>query len=290
MKLYRDVLDTKYTPKVVYFTRTDMNATFTQYLKQKKMKTLFNTKKNILNIYITAGYPKLDDTVAIAQELAKSGVDMIEIGMPFSDPLADGPTIQKSSEIALKNGITLDKIFEQIAKIRQTVSIPIMMMGYYNQLLQYGTVAFFERAKAVGVNGFIIPDLPLNIYQKNYKTTLQHLGLDMVFLITPQTSDARIKFIDSESTGFLYVVSSFAITGSKSDLQQNQLDYFKRINTLDLKNPKLIGFGISNKKTFDTACQYADGAIIGSAFIKALANSVDVRKSSREFVAGILKG
>jgi tryptophan synthase alpha chain len=252
------------------------------------MKTLFNSKKNILNIYITAGYPKLNDTVTIVQELAKSGVDMIEIGMPFSDPLADGPTIQNSSEIALKNGITLDKIFEQIAEIRQTVSIPIIMMGYYNQLLQYGTEAFFERAKAVGVNGFIIPDLPLDIYQKNYKKMLQTLALDMIFLITPQTSDARIKLIASESTGFLYLVSSFAITGSKSDLEQNQLDYFERINKLNLKNPKLIGFGISNKKTFNTACQYANGAIIGSAFIKALGNSDAVQQTSNEFVKEIL--
>jgi tryptophan synthase alpha chain len=154
--------------------------------------------------------------------------------------------------------------------------------------LQYGTKAFFERAKAVGVNGFIIPDLPLDIYQKNYKKPLQTLGLDMIFLITPQTSDARIKLIASESIGFLYIVSSFAITGSKSDLQQNQLDYFERINKLNLKNPKLIGFGISNKKTFDTACQYANGAIIGSAFIKALSNSDTVQQTSRAFVKAIL--
>ncbi len=253
----------------------------------KRLKKTFKEKKNILNIYLTAGYPNLNDTVEIIQELANNGVDMVEIGMPFSDPLADGPTIQNSSEIAIKNGITLELIFNQIEEIRKTVDIPIILMGYYNQILQYGAIAFFEKAKNVGVNGFIIPDLPLEIYQEKYKTILEKLELGMIFLITPQTTDERIKLIDSESTGFLYVVSSFAITGSKSDIQQNQLDYFKRINHLNLKNPKLIGFGISNKKTFDTACNYAEGAIIGSAFIKALAGSENRKKTVREFIKNI---
>jgi len=250
----------------------------------KRLKKTFKEKKNILNIYLTAGYPNLNDTVEIIQELANNGVDMVEIGMPFSDPLADGPTIQNSSEIAIKNGITLELIFNQIEEIRKTVDIPIILMGYYNQILQYGAIAFFEKAKNVGVNGFIIPDLPLEIYQEKYKTILEKLELGMIFLITPQTTDERIKLIDSESTGFLYVVSSFAITGSKSDIQQNQLDYFKRINHLNLKNPKLIGFGISNKKTFDTACNYAEGEIIGSAFIKALAGSENRKKTINEFI------
>jgi len=252
------------------------------------MKTLFKNKKDILNIYLTAGYPKLDDTVVIVKELAKNGVDMIEIGMPFSDPLADGPTIQESSEIAIKNGITLAKIFEQIEEIRKTVTIPIIMMGYYNQLLKYGETKFFNKAKEVGVDGFIIPDLPLDIYQNNYKSTLEKLDLSMVFLITPQTSNKRIELLDSESNGFLYIVSSFAITGSKSDIKQNQIDYFKRINTLELKNPTMIGFGISNKQTFDTACNYANGAIIGSAFIKALKNTEDVKNATKEFCNSIL--
>jgi len=255
----------------------------------KRIENLFKNKKNILNIYLTAGYPKLEDTVIIAQELAKNGVDMIEIGMPFSDPLADGPTIQHSSEIAIKNGITLDLIFKQIIEIRKTVTIPIILMGYYNQVLQYGAAKFFEKAKNVGVDGFILPDLPIEEYQTNYKKLLTNLALDMVFLITPQTQDERIKLIDSESSGFLYVVSSFAITGATSDIKQNQLTYFKRINQLELTNPKLIGFGISNKKTFDTACQNAQGAIIGSAFIKALKNSDDLRKTIEEFVDGVLR-
>ncbi|PCJ24815.1 MAG: tryptophan synthase subunit alpha [Flavobacteriales bacterium] len=252
-----------------------------------RIKKLFKSKKNILNIYVTAGFPNLNDTIEIVQELANSGVDIIEIGMPFSDPLADGPTIQNSSQVAIKNGITLELIFKQIEEIRKTVSIPIVMMGYYNQVLQYGATPFFEKAKAVGVDGFIIPDLPLEIYQENYQTILQNLDLDMIFLITPQTTDERIRLIDSESSGFLYVVSSYAITGSKSDIQQNQLDYFERINKLALKNPTLIGFGISNKKTFDTACKNASGAIIGSAFIKALENSQNIKTTVNEFITDI---
>ncbi len=252
-----------------------------------RIKNTFQTKTNILNIYVTAGFPKLNDTVEIVQELARNGVDMIEIGMPFSDPLADGPTIQNSSEIAIKNGITLDLIFNQIVEIRKTVAIPIILMGYYNQVLQYGAKSFFEKAKRVGVDGFIIPDLPLDIYQKNYKSLLKDLELDMIFLITPQTIDERIRLLDEESSGFLYLVSSYAITGSKSNLQQNQVDYFKRIKSLSFKNPKLIGFGISNKESFTTACNYAEGAIIGSAFIKAIKDSNNLKESISNFVKGI---
>lgn len=261
------------------------------------MKRIQNTFNNIsspsgrpggaLNVYLTAGFPNLNDTIDVVQELVKNGVDMVEIGMPFSDPLADGPTIQNSSQVAIKNGITLELIFNQIFEIRKTVDIPIVLMGYYNQVLQYGTAAFFEKAKAVGVDGFIIPDLPLDVYEKEHQGQIESLGLDMIFLITPQTTDERIKLIDSKSSGFLYVVSSFAITGSKSDIQQSQIDYFKRINSLDLKNLKLIGFGISDKKTFDTACQHAEGAIIGSAFIKALEGSNNIKKTVKEFITNI---
>ncbi len=252
-----------------------------------KLEKLFRNKKNILNIYLTAGYPKLNDTISIVQELAANNVDMIEIGMPFSDPLADGPTIQNSSEIAIKNGITLNLIFKQIEQIRKTVSIPIILMGYYNQILQYGEKNFFTKAAKLGVDGFIIPDLPLEIYQTKYKKLLKSLDLAMIFLITPQTTKDRILLIDKESSGFLYVVSSFAITGSKKDIQKNQIDYFKKIKQLQLKNPTLIGFGISNKKTFDIACNYANGAIIGSAFIKAISNGKDVKHQTREFIKNI---
>jgi len=235
-----------------------------------RLEHLFSTKENILNIYTTAGFPKLNDTIEIVKELAASGVDMIEIGMPFSDPLADGPTIQHSSEVAIENGITLNLIFDQIKEIRKTVDIPIMLMGYINQLMKYGLEDFLAKAAAVGVDGFILPDLPLDIYQDEYKALFEKYNLKMSFLITPQTTDDRIKLIAKESTAFLYVVSSFAITGSKSDLQQNQLDYFKKIKAMKLNTPKLIGFGISNAETFKKACNYANGAIIGSAFIKTL--------------------
>ncbi len=255
----------------------------------KRIENTFQNKRNILNVYITAGYPNLNDTIEIVQKLKKNGVDMVEIGMPFSDPLADGPTIQNSSQIAIKNGITLELIFRQIEEIRKTVSIPIVLMGYYNQVLQYDDTTFFEKAKAVGVDGFIIPDLPLDIYQKQYKSSFENLGLDMIFLITPQTTDERIRLIDNESSGFLYVVSSFAITGSKSDIEQNQIDYFKRINNLNLKNPRLIGFGISDKKTFDKACEYAEGTIIGSAFIKALEKSKNIKETVKSFIVNIKK-
>lgn len=253
----------------------------------KNIKNTFKTKKNILNIYVTAGFPKLNDTVKIVEELAKNSVDMIEIGMPFSDPLADGPTIQHSSEIAIKNGITLEIIFKQIVEIRKTVDIPIILMEYYNQVLQYGSEAFFRKAKEVGVNGFIIPDLPLKTYKTAHKKLLNELSLAMVFLITPQTIDERIRLIDQESNGFLYVVSSFAITGNKEEIQQHQLDYFNRINKLSLKNNTLIGFGIHDKRSFDLACKNANGAIIGSAFIKALQSFTDLKIGIEHFIKSL---
>jgi tryptophan synthase alpha chain len=256
----------------------------------KRIEQTFLNNKNILNVYLTAGFPNLNDTIEIVNQLANSGVNMVEIGMPFSDPLADGPTIQSSSQIAIQNGITLDLIFKQVEEIRKTVDIPIILMGYYNQVLQYGADLFFNKAKSVGVDGFIIPDLTLDTYEKEHQQTVEKLGLDMIFLITPQTTDERIKLIDSKSSGFLYVVSSFAITGSKSDIQQSQIDYFKRINDLDLETPKLIGFGISDKKSFDTACQHAEGAIIGSAFIKALNEVKDVKAATQNFIKEVLEG
>ena len=250
-----------------------------------RLKNLFSSKENILNIYTTAGFPKLNDTIEIVQELAASGVDMVEIGMPFSDPLADGPTIQHSSEVAIENGITLDLIFDQIKEIRKTVDIPIMLMGYINQLMKYDIENFLAKAAEVGVDGFILPDLPLDIYQDEYKSRFEKHNLKMSFLITPQTTNDRIKMIAEESTAFLYVVSSFAITGSKSDIQQNQIEYFKKIEAMKLNTPKLIGFGISDSETFNTACNYANGAIIGSAFIKTLSNtSYELKPTIKEFV------
>jgi tryptophan synthase alpha chain len=220
--------------------------------------------KKILSIYFSAGYPNLNDTVAIIQALEKSGVEMIEIGLPFSDPLADGPTIQASSTQALQNGMSTNLLFQQLATIRQTVQIPLLIMGYFNPILQYGVEAFCQKCAEIGIDGLIIPDLPVSIYAENYKTLFEKYGIINVLLITPQTS------IDSVSDGFIYMVSSASVTGSSSNFGAVEQDYFERISKMNLKNPQIVGFGISNKATFQQATKYAKGAIIGSAFIKHL--------------------
>ncbi|MFH4965096.1 tryptophan synthase subunit alpha [Gaetbulibacter sp. M235] len=229
--------------------------------------------KKLLSIYFTAGYPNLNDTVSIIQDLEKSGADMIEIGLPFSDPLADGPTIQASSTQALKNGMSTEVLFDQIKDIRKTVSIPLIIMGYFNPMLQYGVEAFCKKCQEIGIDGLIIPDLPVDVYHDEYKTIFEKYGLINVFLITPQTSVERINFIDSISNGFIYMVSSASVTGSQSGFGEEQTNYFKRIAEMNLKNPQIIGFGISDNKTFNQATQYAKGAIIGSAFIKYVSNN-----------------
>ena len=226
--------------------------------------------KKLLSIYFTAGYPKLDDTVGIIQSLEKAGVDMIEIGLPFSDPLADGPTIQASSTQALKNGMTTEVLFRQLRGIRESVSIPLIIMGYFNPILQFGVEEFCKKCKEIGIDGLIIPDLPVDVYNEDYKSIFETYGLINVFLITPQTSDERVRFIDSVSNGFIYMVSSASVTGSSTGFGDVQSSYFKRIQAMDLKNPQIVGFGISNKETFSQATEFAKGAIIGSAFIKFL--------------------
>lgn len=223
-----------------------------------------------LSIYFTAGYPSLKDTVQIIQDLEKSGVDMIEIGLPFSDPLADGPTIQESSTAALKNGMTTAKLFEQLKDIRQTVSIPLVVMGYFNPMLQYGVEAFCKKCQEIGIDGLIMPDLPLDVYEADYKSIFEKYGLINVFLITPQTGDERIHQIDKASDGFIYMVSSASVTGSKSGFGNEQTEYFERIAKMNLKNPQIVGFGIKDAETFQQATKTAKGAIIGSAFIKHL--------------------
>ena len=230
----------------------------------------------LLSIYFTAGYPNLNDTVSIIQQLEQSGVDMIEIGLPFSDPLADGPTIQDSSTQALKNGMTSDLLFEQLKNIRTSVSIPLIIMGYFNPILQYGVEDFCKKCREIGIDGLIIPDLPVDVYNDDYRTIFESYGLINIFLITPQTSEERIRFIDSISNGFIYMVSSASTTGTKTGFGEEQLAYFKRISDMKLKNPQIVGFGISNHRTFTQATTYAKGAIIGSAFIKHLsANGVN---------------
>jgi tryptophan synthase alpha chain len=226
--------------------------------------------KKLLSIYFSAGYPNLNDTVQIIQNLEKNGVDMIEIGLPFSDPLADGPTIQESSTQALHNGMTTKLLFEQLANIRDSVKIPLIIMGYFNPMLQYGVEAFCKKCQEIGIDGLIIPDLPVDIYAENYKEIFENHGLINVFLITPQTTDERIHFIDGVSNGFIYMVSSASVTGSQSGFGDIQESYFKRIANMNLKNPQIIGFGINNAATFKQATQFAKGAIIGSAFIKNL--------------------
>ncbi|PIE99860.1 MAG: tryptophan synthase subunit alpha [Maribacter sp.] len=224
--------------------------------------------KKILSIYFTAGYPKLNDTVKIIQDLEKNGVDLVEIGLPFSDPLADGPTIQKSSTAALKNGMHTELLFDQLKDIRKSVSIPLIIMGYFNPVLQYGVEAFCKRCGEIGIDGLILPDLPLDVYLKDYEATFKEYGLINVFLITPQTSDERIKRIDEVSDGFIYMVSSASTTGSTIGFGDEQQTYFGRIRALNLNNPQIVGFGINNSETFDRATRTSAGAIIGSAFIK----------------------
>lgn len=242
--------------------------------------------KKLLSIYFTAGYPKLEDTVSIIQQLEQSGVDMIEIGLPFSDPLADGPTIQASSTQALKNGMTTEVLFNQLKDIRQSVSIPLIIMGYFNPILQYGVEDFCKQCAAIGIDGLIIPDLPIDVYQEEYQSVFEAHGLINVFLITPQTSDERIRYIDSVSNGFIYMVSSASVTGASSGFGSEQTDYFKRISEMNLKNPTIVGFGISNKDTFRQATEFSNGAIIGSAFIKFLSSKTNDEIS--QFVDAIL--
>ena len=226
--------------------------------------------KKLLSIYFTAGYPQLDDTKTILEQLEKSGVDLVEIGLPFSDPLADGPTIQASSTQALQNGMTTKKLFEQLQDIRKTVSIPLIIMGYFNPMLQYGIENFCKKCAEIGIDGLIIPDLPLEVYSEEYQAIFQQYGLQNIFLITPQTSEKRIRQIDEASEGFIYMVSSASITGAKNSFDDAQQAYFERIDQMKLQHPQIVGFGISNADTFDKATQFAKGAIIGSAFIKHL--------------------
>ena len=243
--------------------------------------------KKLLSIYFTAGYPKLNDTVRTIENLESNGVDMVEIGLPFSDPLADGPTIQASSTQALHNGMNSSVLFDQLKDIRKTVTIPLILMGYFNPILQYGVEAFCQKCEEIGIDGLIIPDLPVEVYHEQYQTVFEHHGLLNIFLITPQTSEKRIRYMDSISKGFIYTVSSASTTGSQIGFGKDQINYFKRIVEMNLDNPQIIGFGISNQETFSQATKYAKGAIIGSAFIKFVSeNGVNDLK---QFIEPIVK-
>ena len=254
-----------------------------------RIKRLFNRKdREVLNVYFTAGYPSLDDTTKIAIELDNQGVDMIELGMPYSDPLADGLTIQQSSTKALQNGMTLEILFQQVADIRKQIETPIILMGYLNQVMQYGKERFIKKCKEVGIDGLILPDLPMDIYEEEYQQLLEENDIAISFLVTPQTSDERIRKADELSSGFIYIVSQSSITGNTGDISTDQQQYFDRIQEMDLETPSLIGFGIHDRSTYQTACANSNGAIIGSAFIRALECEGNLEDRVRGFIGTIL--
>ena len=254
-----------------------------------RIDTLFKTKPSgILSVYITAGYPALDDTTAVIHELAGSGADLIEIGMPFSDPLADGPVLQACNQKALDNGMSLEILFSQIAGIRKTVDIPLILMGYLNPVLNFGFEQFCRRASDTGVDGMILPDLPVDEYETGYMEICREYGLHMIFLITPQTGDERIRRIASLSSGFIYMVSAASTTGAKEGFRPEQIAYFKRISEMQLPLPRLIGFGISSAGTFKEACRYANGAIIGSAFMNSLSGKGNLSGKVSGFITSVL--
>lgn len=248
---------------------------------QKKLKE----EKKILSVYFTAGFPRLNDTQKIISKLEKHNVDLIEVGIPFSDPLADGETIQKSSKKAIENGMTIHKLFSQLKDLRKTVKIPIILMGYLNPILQYGIEKFCIKSKEIGIDGLIIPDLPIEIFIEEYKDLFNKNDLFNIFLITPQTSKERIKLIDKNSKGFIYMVSSSSITGSKRHLEDVSFEYFDKISKMNLNNPSIVGFGISNRKTYKKVIEKCRGAIIGSAFINFIEQSglEDIDKFIKKF-------
>ena len=255
---------------------------------ENRIIQLFKRKdKNILSVYFTAGYPNLDDTVAIIAELEKNGADLIEIGIPFSDPVADGPVIQKSSEIALMNGMSIKLLFEQLKDIRKKFSIPLILMGYLNPVMQYGIEDFCEKCKETGIDGTIIPDLPLEIFEAEYKEVFESNHLSNIFLVTPQTPDERIRKIDALSTGFIYLVSSSSTTGAKVGVADEQMAYFNRIHKMNLNSKILVGFGISDKASFESAAHHTNGAIIGSAFIKSLTGEGAIESKVKAFVESL---
>ena len=253
-----------------------------------RINRLFETKpREILSIYFTAGYPALHDTAGIIKSLARAGADMIEIGMPFSDPMADGPVIQQSSDRALKNGMSLKILFSQLRDIRKDEDIPLLLMGYLNPVLQYGVERFCEHCAETGIDGLILPDMPLQVYQEEYRDVFEINGLHNICLITPQTSADRIVKIDDTSRGFIYMVSSSSTTGIRGGFSSDQTSYFERIRDMKTRNPRLIGFGISNHDDFIMACNYAQGVIIGSAFVKMLGEKGFSGNAVQEFVRGI---
>jgi len=256
-----------------------------------RLKTLFERKnKRVLNVYCTAGYPQVNNTLDVIKAVQDSGADIVELGIPYSDPLADGPVIQASSAVALSEGMTMDVLLQQLQQLRtasSNIHIPVVLMGYLNPVLQYGFERFCKAAAAAGVDGLILPDLPAYEYEQEYKAIVTRYGLDFIFLVTPETSKERVQQLDALTTGFLYAVSSSSVTGSDKDFNA-VADYLQRLQSYNLQNPVLVGFGIKDKTTFNTVCQYANGAIIGSAYVQAIAVSKDIAASTRSFIQPIL--
>lgn len=236
-----------------------------------RIQQLFNNKKeNILSVYFCAGNPTLDSTTQVLEALQQGGIDMVEIGIPFSDPLADGPTIQAASAQALKNGMSVHKLFEQLADIRTTIHIPLVLMGYLNPILHYGFEAFCQKCQAIGIDALIIPDLPFDLYEAEYAAMAQKYGIEMIFLVTPETPEERIRTIDTHSNAFIYAVSSASVTGAQKSFDEAKRAYFKRLENMQLRNPLLVGFGISNRATRQAACNHTAGVIVGSKFVTLL--------------------
>lgn len=253
-----------------------------------RITNLFETKKaGILSVYFTAGYPQLNDTATILRELEAKGVNMVEVGIPFSDPMADGPVIQEASTVALRNGMSQRLLFQQLKEIRQTVQIPIILMGYLNPIMQYGFEAFCQSCAEVGVDGMIIPDLPYADYIADYKAIADRYDLKMIMLITPETSEERIRLIDAHTSGFIYMVSSAATTGAQQSFNEQKQAYFRRINSMNLRNPRLVGFGISNKATFEAAAANSSGAIIGSKFVQLLKSEPTIAGAVDQLLAAL---
>jgi tryptophan synthase alpha chain len=255
-----------------------------------RIKELFSKKNaGILNVFCTAGFPSAGSTMEVIESLQQSGVDMVEIGMPYSDPLADGPVIQQTNAIALANGMTINKLFGDLKELRSSIGIPVVLMGYFNPVLQYGFDKFCKKAAAVGIDGLIIPDLPDLEFEREYGAVIKQYGLDFIFLVTPETSMERVKKLDQLSSGFLYAVASSSITGSDHQWE-NVISYLQRLSTYKLKNPVLLGFGIKDHKSFSIATAYANGAIIGTAYVKALEAKDDIGNITRRFIEGIKFG
>jgi len=256
-------------------------------MENRLTRLLRSKKENLLNVYFTAGYPELESTGTVLKTLENAGADIVEIGMPYSDPVADGPTIQQSNMVALKNGMSIRKLFQQLEVVQEQVSLPIILMGYLNPVMQYGIEKFCAEAARVGVDGLILPDLPLHDFEEIYRPIFEQYNLSIIFLVTPQTSEVRIRKIDDLTNAFIYLVSSASTTGNKVGGDEKQIRYFERIKNMQLRNPKLIGFGISDHDSFALACRYAEGAIIGSAFIKKIQEKENLESNIQQFIQEI---